>query len=547
MTADSDELEENKKKTDTKAKKAEAAQKIMGGGSMLMIFGLLSGLIGWAFNALWSRSDIGIGPALYGVVASGVALNAGIIWISDGFHQAISKYISAALVSSKEKATRYANAGFIIMFIFGVGIGIFFVLLSLLFFPSNFYLALVFLVTGISLFISFIRDTFVGNLSGIQKFNHVAMVQFILVSGVGLGVIGWLFFVPEIAVIIIITSGMIFGVIIQLLLGYFLFKKNSSYEIHYFRNSVKSDKMEILKYGLYCSIPMLILHGTIYSIATLYYIFYFGANSDLVGIYGMLTGYASVMGSAVVFGWPQVPAISEAKEKQDDEMVNHLVKNSYKAGFNFSMFLLTLYVSMAFPMMYTFHGVEYLIGAIPLMIHALAVVFIGLDFLSCSLLIGLGEGKNAGILISIMTLFQLISVPTIIPLVPLQSVLLIGPSTLLLIALAIFPICLWYVFHRTKNEKRLYTDILWKGGLSSGLGIVISWVIQYFFLPAYNSILIFILDAAIGLLIFVGFMLLFGGFDDDDFKLVEGIPLIKPVIKTLKKVNNKSHFYRNHK
>ncbi|NHI94721.1 MAG: lipopolysaccharide biosynthesis protein [Candidatus Lokiarchaeota archaeon] len=543
MTEIKDNVEEKKGIED---KREEAAKKIIGGGSMLMIFGLLSGLIGWIFNALWSRSDIGIGPALYGVVASTVALNSGIIWISDGFHQAISKYTSAALVSSKSQATKYANAGFFVIFLFGAGIGILFITISLICFPINFYLALVFLVTGISLFIGFIRDSFVGNLSGIQKFNHIAMVQFILVSGVGIGIIGWLFFTPEVAVIIIVTSGMVFGVLIQLFLGFLLFKKNAPYNMNYFHNSSRSDKIEILKYGLYCSIPMLILHGTIYSIATLYYIFFFGANSDLVGIYGMLTGYASVMGSAVVFGWPQVPAISEAKEKNDDEMINHVVKNSFKAGFNFSMFLMTLYVSMAFPMMFMFHGEEYLIGGIPLMIHALAVVFIGLDFLACSLLIGIGEGKRAGILILIMTLFQLISVPIIIPVVHSRISLLVGPSTLLIIAIVLFPICLRYIFNRTSNEKRLYTDILWKGGLSAALGVIISWFIQYYLLPAYNSIMIFILDCAIGLIIFLIFMLLFGGFDDDDFKFVEGIPLMKYIVNLLKKINNKSPFYKKY-
>ncbi|MHA1799233.1 MAG: hypothetical protein ACTSVY_12380, partial [Candidatus Helarchaeota archaeon] len=497
-----EEIVSNKSKIDSEAKKAEAAQKIMGGGSFLLAFGLLGGLIGWIFNTLWSRADIGIGPSLYGVIASAVAIGGSLIWISAGFHQAISKYVSASLVTSKDKASRYASAGLFIMLCLGLLILIIFLILSFIFFSINFYFSIIFIAAGGSLFLSFIRDVYIGNLGGIQRFDLIAYVTFFLSSGIGIGIIGWLFFTPPINVIIMTIGVMFFGTLIQIILGQYYFKKHSTYEIHLLKHSNSEEKIELLKYGLYCAIPMLILNGTIYSIATIYYTFFLGANSSLVGIYGMVVGYASVMGSSVVFGWPQVPAISEAKEKKDAEMINHVVKNAFKTGFNFSAFLLTLYVSMAHALLWIFNGVEYIIGSIPLILHSFAVVFIGLDFLACAVLIGMGEGKKAGIIIAIMTLFQLISVPIIIPFIPQQYILMVGPSTLLFISAVLSPISLSYIFKRTTNKSRLYTDILWKGSLSSSLAIIISWIVQYFLLPVSGSFIIFLLNCAITLFIF---------------------------------------------
>ncbi len=534
---------DNSKKNDDEVKKKEAMKKIVGGGSALLFFGLLGGLIGWAFNAIWSRSDIGIGPSLYGVIASATAIAGSLVWISAGFHNAISKYMSAALVTSREKASRHVSAGFFVLFWVGLFILIIFMVLALIFSSSNFYLTVIFIVTGLTIFCTFLRDGFVGYLGGIQRFDRIALVQFSLVSGIVVGVIGWLFFSAPLNVIIIMTGGLLIGALFQILVGYLFYRKYKKFDLHFLAGSTKEDKMEIFKYGLYCAVPMLVLMGTIYSISTIYYTFFLGANSELVAIYGMLVGYSSIMGSSVVFGWPQVPAISEAKEKQDDEMIDLVVKNAFKMGMNFSMFFLCLYASMAHAMMFLFHGPEYIMGTLPLILHSLAVVFIGLDFLACSLLIGIGEGKKAGIIIAILSLSILTIVPIFIPIVPFNTVLLVGPVTLLVVSIALFPTCFHYILKHTSNPKTLYGSILWKGGASASLAIIISWTIQFFLIPGYLSFLHFVGVALIGLGLFLAFMLFFGGFEDEDFKLVESIKIMKPLIKAFKKINEKSPFF----
>ena len=542
MNDPSDSRDKTEKSID-EAKKEEAMKKIVGGGSALMIFGLLGGLIGWAFNAIFSRSDIGVGPSLFAVIASCVAFASGLAWVSAGFHNAISKYVSAALVTSKENASKYASAGSFIMNCFGAIILGIFMIIGILFFSINYFFTIIFFVSGISLYFLFIRDIYIGNLGGLQRFDKIGFIMFANVFGIVISIIGWLFFQLPLNIILIAAGGLIFGNFIQMLIARYFFNKESMYRFKLFDTSNKPERIEILKYGLYCAVPMLVLMGTIYSISSIYYTFFLGANSELVAVYGMLVGYSSIMGSSVAFGWPQVPAISEAKEKKDDEMINHVVRNAFKMGFNFSMFFLCLYASMAYSMMLMFHGPEYVIGTVPLIIHSLAVVFIGLDFLACTVLIGIGEGKKAGIIIAILSLSVLIAVPILIPIIPQNMVLLVGPFTLLIVAIALFPICYNYLLKHTTNPSSMYVNILWKSGVSAGLSITISWTIQFFFLPGYESFLHFVGAAAIGLGLFVVFMLLLGGFDDEDFKMVEGIPLMKPLANALKKINKKSPFY----
>ena len=541
---DPSDSKENAEKNNDDAKKEEAMKKIVGGGSALMIFGLLGGLLGWAFNALFSRSDIGVGPGWFAIVAASAAVASGLAWVSAGFHNAISKYVSAALVTSKENASKYASAGSFIMNCFGAIIFGIFMIIGIIFFPINYFFTIIFFVSGISLYFLFIRDIYIGNLGGLQRFDKIGFINFANVFGIVISIIGWLFFQVPLNIVLIAAGGLVFGNFIQILIARYFFNKDTAYEFKFFTKSNKKERNEIFKYGLYCAVPMLVLMGTIYSISTIYYTFFLGANSELVGVYGMLVGYASIMGSSVVFGWPQVPAISEAKAKKDDEMINHIVRNAFKMGFNFSMFFLCLYACMAYSMMLMFHGPEYVIGTVPLIIHSLANVIIGLDFLACTILIGIGDGKKAGIIIAILSLSVLIIVPILIPIMPQNMVLLVGPLTLLIVALALLPTCYKYILKHTTNPNSLYVNILWKSGVSAGLSIVISWTIQFFFLPGYESFLHFIGAAAIGLGLFVVFMLLLGGFDEEDFKMVEGIPLMKPLANALKKINRKSPFYK---
>ncbi len=560
-----------RKMSGTSSEKDEiAAQKIIGGGGYLLVFSLGAGVVGWIFAAIFSRSDVGIGPEGYGLVAAGLSLSLAFTWISGGMHQALSKYISEGLVESETSAIKHARAGFIVMSLLGLTFSILLIIMGIITIAYNFFLGVVFLIVSIAVFIAFIRDWFIGNLTGLQRFDYVSIISFLATSGSVLGLIGLIMPVP--LNWIIIAMGLAFiGAIFQIVAGVFLLKKAAPYKMNALIGKVdRTEIKSILKYGMYSAFPMLILIGTIYAISSIYYTLIFTPTSPIVSIYSIFTGYAGVMASACVFGWPQVPAISEAHARQDQQEIDSLVKTSFRMGYNLSVLFLALYVSQAMTLLLVIHGPEYVPGFLPFIIQSVAVVFIGLIFLACSLSIGRGEAKIGFILILILTVFQIIAVPLGLALVPPIFALYVGPVCLLIICVILFPFSFRYILKRVSVSSRQFTDVLWKGAVSVFVGILIYYLVSLFvpfnYLIMLNlnfaetftnagiilsgiihttyAILIFLGGAIIPVGIFILCMLGLAGFADEDLDFFGGFPILKNLVETIRKINQKSPFYK---
>ncbi|MHA1315880.1 MAG: hypothetical protein ACTSRB_18405, partial [Candidatus Helarchaeota archaeon] len=136
-------------------------------------------------------------------------------------HQALSKYISEGLVESETNAIKHARAGFIVMSLLGLTFSILLIIMGIITIASNFFLGVVFLIVSIAVFIAFIRDWFIGNLTGLQRFDYVSIISFLVTSGSVLGLIGLIMPVP--LNWIIIAMGLAFiGAIFQIVAGVFL-------------------------------------------------------------------------------------------------------------------------------------------------------------------------------------------------------------------------------------------------------------------------------------------------------------------------------------
>jgi hypothetical protein len=173
-----------------------SVDRLVTGGAYVLVFGLITAIFGWLFMAVVSRSDIGVGPKYLGYITTATALHVIALCISGGFHQGLSKYLSEALVESKEKALRYAKAGFLIFvicgfFLFGTLISI-----SIVFIPINPVYGLFFGFLAIIYLLTFFRDNFLGNLAAIHRFDYIGYHTFLSgISGVIVGVL-ILFLVP---------------------------------------------------------------------------------------------------------------------------------------------------------------------------------------------------------------------------------------------------------------------------------------------------------------------------------------------------------------
>ncbi|MFX1449716.1 MAG: hypothetical protein ACFFCM_02665, partial [Promethearchaeota archaeon] len=154
-----------------------SASQVVKGGSLVLIASLLAGTVGWIWGVLASRSDIGFGAAGYGIVSMANSIIISMLAISGGLYQSYSKKISESLVTSKDLAIKYSRASFKISQLFGFAFFIPLFILSLFFFNNHDSLmGAIVLTIAFAIYLAFFRDTFIGVLGGIQRFDLIAIV-----------------------------------------------------------------------------------------------------------------------------------------------------------------------------------------------------------------------------------------------------------------------------------------------------------------------------------------------------------------------------------
>ncbi|MHA1229762.1 MAG: hypothetical protein ACTSPQ_03870 [Candidatus Helarchaeota archaeon] len=507
----------------------QAVKNMITGGTTLIITGMIVGLFGWLTTIFVSRPDIGIGASGYAILGTANSMIIILGAISGGINQSISKFIAEKLVDSKDSALEYAKGSSLATNLFGLGMFIIFSLMSLIFYlnMSETY-ALIFLFVGISLFMVFFRDNLIGNLAGLQKFKTIGIINLVSIIG-GVSMALSIYYIPypynRITFLAQVFTLPLSQIIAALIYGHKLFPYGVL-NIYKLPKSFEIPK-RISSYGLYCTIPQLILSGSIFWIQTMYYQMFFGPNDPVVGISAIVIGYAAVAGAISFYGWPQIPAVAEAKAMKNQTLIDKLVSQCYKTGFNVSITLLVFYVGLAHPILELFHTAEYLPGYVPFILLSFATTFIGLVFLIASMMIGLGLAKKAFIYIFILIITAFIITPLLIILFTglgnKYLVLLAGPLGLMIPTLIILPLMFKYLPKYTNKTSKFYLMILIKGFLSVAAANITSYIIENYVYP-YNTFWNgiptgFLLGIVVNLSIFILLMCFLSALDDQDWEL----------------------------
>ncbi|MHA1299094.1 MAG: hypothetical protein ACTSO9_06575 [Candidatus Helarchaeota archaeon] len=543
------------------------AEDVVAGGGLVLISGLITGLFGWIWGVVASRSDIGFGAAGFGIFSMANSITLTLMAISGGFNQAFSKKISESLVVSNELAQKYSRSGFKIAHIFGFCFLIPLMAISVfLFIIQDSLLGVIFFSVAITLYLFFIRDALIGQLGGIQRFDLIAIVNFMIVFGGVLVGFLILFIVPPPENSILILIVLFTGPLTQIFVEVLLLRKALPYSLKssIFGETNKEITSDTLKYGLYCILPMVILNGSIYMLQVIFYSMFFRPaptipiplfqklslllfpESSIISISATLIGYASVMNAAAVMAWPLVPALSEAKAKNDQKSIDEFVLSTFRAGWNLTSFFIVIYVGLAYTLLYLLHGPEYTPGHIPFIIQSCAVAVTSLNFLISSVLMGLGEGKKAAIFISLLMISQIILIPILIIILKVGNVynaLYAGPVALLIISSLVLLISFRYLLKFTNNTRSTYFSILGKGTISVLITITISFFIDFYLYPYYQNLTSFLIGAVILGGVYLLAMLFFAGYGEDDFKMLENFGLGK-FVKLARYITEHSPFYK---
>lgn len=535
-----------------------SVERLLAGGTYVLVFGLLSGAIGWIFIAIASQAGIGIGGDLLGFYMTTSAFNVIGICISGGFHQSLSKYISEALVESKEKAIQYAKAGFVIFTIIGILLFAVFITFSLIMFPQNLEYGIVFAVLAMSYYLGFLNDFQVGNLAAVHRFDLISKAKFfgiVITTGISYGILLLKYiFTDNLIVARLLPTTFFIIYAIQILFLYRAFKRVMPYSFSsILRGARRADIAPIFKYGLFCIVPNLIFSGAILWIQTLWYSGFFSFGTILVTANGLILGYAGVIFAVCQFGWPQIPAVAEAKAMKDYQLIDDYVQNTLRTGFNITALFLIIYVGLSQQILLLFHGSEYLIAHIPFILISIAVAVLGVEFLICTLLIGLGEGKKAVGLIASLAIPQIVFVPiaitTLNTLFGQDWTLYAGPGMLLLTGIALFPLAYHYLKKFSNNPPATYTNIFWKNIVSIALTFVVYYPLESIIFSQFQGspffiIIGFFVRVIILFFAFTFFMLFFAGYSDDDLDLYEkAIGSAKRILKPFRWVLHHSPFY----
>ncbi|NVM27289.1 MAG: hypothetical protein HWN65_00495 [Candidatus Helarchaeota archaeon] len=525
-----------------------SVERLVTGGLYVLIFGLLAAVLGWAFVAVASQDPpLGVGPDLLFYTTSGMAFHVIAICISTGFHQALSKYLSEALVESKEKALKYAKAGFLIFNIIGIIFFTIFITIAAVILPYNLGLGLLFATLAVAYFLTFLKDNFIGNLAAEHRFDYIGKI--ILIAGITGTIIsfGILFLLPEPINAYLLPLPITFNLTISIIFALHYGKKVMPYSFSsIFRGARRNELIQVVKYGLFCTVPSIIFSGAIMWIQNFYYIGFFSiSNPYIPAMNGLIIGYAGVVFAICQFGWPQIPAISEAKAMGDTKLIDDYMKNTLHTGFNLTAFFLIFYFGMSNILLQLFHGSKYLIAHWPFSILSVSVAILGIEFLICTLLMGLGKGKQAAYLIISLAVIQLVLVPLLIIILQsafgVDATLFAGPCCLLISGLAIFPFAYRYMARNTNTPTKVYRDILWKGIVSVTLTLVFHAIIDMTLLTLLDNLIIaLVVRTSILIGLFILFMLIFAGFDDKDLGMYK---FMGPVAGGMRWLLHHSPFY----
>jgi len=534
--------------------KGPSVEKVISGGSLTFILAMLGGVFAWIFGVIFTRADIGLGKEAYGIYITGISIITVISCVTWGINQSIQKYVAEYLIIDKTKAELYARNGTIAILLIGSVICGICITLGIIYFPYDSILGLLLILIGISVIFISIKDGIIGNIAALQRFDYIAVINACLSLGtfiIGIPIIlfivkplGYPAFLQLVPLTILGTS---LGYIIQIILALYYGHKCLPYSlVHLYRGPKNKHIMgTVIKYGLYCTIPTIILSGTILWIPALLISGILGPTAP--GLYGLILGYATVMLTISFMGWPMISAVSEAHALKDQKLIDDYFRNNFKSSFNLIALFLVIYIGLSKFILTIFHGSEYVYGQVPFIILAVGVSILALEFISCTIVIGVGEGRKASFVFISITLIEIVLTILFLFIFPIGSVSFAAPSAVLISSLVIFP------FIPKLLKPYTTVPIPWDNLVKGIISIIISIGIVYLidtFIFSFMSISGIIIGILILAGVYIFSMLLLAGFSDEDLEMIYSsletfkIGFLKPLVQVGEKIIHKSPFYK---
>jgi len=535
-------------------KEGPSITKVVTGGGLTYILSMLGGTFAWIFGIIFTRSDIGLGQQAFGIFITGQAIIVLIGCFSWGINQSIQKYVSEYLVSDKNKAELYARNGAIGIIIFATCTCIFCITLGISLLKVNYIMALLLFFIGPTILLASFRDGMVGNIAAVQRFDNIAIIN--SMSTLGLFLLG----IPLILFVIkpqpaeefvqlapLTILGLSCNYIIQIAISWYFSRKCLPFELKkLYRGSKDRHIMwKIVKYGFYCAIPTLIISGTVLWIPALLMSIMLGTTTP--GLYGVIMGYAMVILTISFMGWPMISAVSEAHAMDNRQLIDDYIRNNFKSSFHLIALLLTIYIGLARPILAVIHGPEYTVGQLPFIILSIGVSLLALEFICCTVIIGVGEGKKASFMVIATVLIEIFLTILFLYFFPLNVISFAAPCAILISSLAVFPLIPKML--KPYTSFRLPRGTLLKGSISIVIAIGVGYLIDYFIF-SFSSFFGIIIGLILLMIIYIFSMLFLAGYDEDDFKLINdsldafNIKFLKHLLETGEKITHKSPFYK---
>lgn len=528
---------------------------------MTYFLAMIAGVFAFIFGIVITRADIGLGQEAYGIFIMGQAIISIVGCITWGINQSIQKYVAEYLVTSKEEAESYARNGTIVIILFATITCILFIIGGILFFPVSPVIGLILLIVGPTLLIMSLKDGILGNIAAVQRFDYVAVINAVL--GVGLFIVG----IPLVLFVIkpnpvqlqnlapLTVLGICCGVIIQVLISWYYGRKCLPFKIEKLYKGEKNRRImwKILKYGLYCAIPTIILSGSILWIPALLIPVVLGTTVlgfEVTGLFGVIVGYSVVILTISFMGWPMISAVSEAHAKGDQKLIDDYFRSNFKSSFNFIALFLTIYIGMSLPILGIFHGPEYMYGQLPFIILAIAVALLAIEFICCTVIIGVGEGRKASVVFSIITVSEIVLTILFLYIFPASILSYAAPIAILISSGIMFPFIPRLL--KPHTSVPFPRDTLWKCTVSLVVAIGVGVLIDTF-LYSFMSLIGIVVGIIILGLVYFFCMLLLAGFDDDDFEMIYdslktfNLGALTRVVKAAEAITHKSPFYKEKK
>ena len=531
-----------------------SVQKVITGGSLTYFLAMLAGIFAFIFGIIFTRADIGLGEESYGIFITGQAIIVVIGCVTWGINQSIQKYVAEYLVNEKEKAELYARNGTISILIFAIITCIICSILGIWLLSTNFILGLLLPLVGITIFVIALKDGIIGNIAAVQRFDYVALINACLSLGLFLlGVPIILFIIkpipaPDFMQLVPLTIlGIFCSGIIQVILCWYFGRKCLPISVKDLYRGVKDFQImgRVFKYGLYCAIPTIILSGTILWIPALLISGILGATAP--GLYGIIVGYSTVMLTISFMGWPMISAVSEAHAKGDQKLINDYFRTNFRSSFNLIALILAIFIGLAKPILQIFHGSEYSYGQFPFIILAIGVSILALEFICCTILIGVGDGRRASYFFITITIIEIGLTILFLSCFPSNIVSFAAPIAILISSVSLFPFIPKLL--KPHTEVPIPWDSLLKGGISIIIALAVGFLINTF-LFSFLSLLGILIGGIIHAVIYIFSMLFLAGYSDEDLEMIYSsletfnLGALKPLVQVGEKIIHKSPFYR---